>query len=77
MEKPLILGRRESILALEVYSSEMEILMHYLIGNVYAIAPGWSLAENATIPVPCVTTSSCISSREAMKTPWNGGERDG
>jgi hypothetical protein len=28
------------------------------------------------IPAPCVTIISCISSREAMKTPWNGGERD-
>ena len=65
------------MLFLKIASSKMEILMHYLSGNMYAIAPGWLLAENATIPVPCVTTSSCISSREAMKTPWKGGERDG
>jgi hypothetical protein len=33
--------------------------------------------KTLTIPAPCATTISCISSREAMKTPWNRGERNG
>jgi hypothetical protein len=33
--------------------------------------------KTLTLPAPCVTTRSCISSLEAMQTPWKRGERDG
>jgi hypothetical protein len=33
--------------------------------------------KTMTLPAPCVTTRSCISSLEAMQTPWKRGERDG
>jgi hypothetical protein len=33
--------------------------------------------KTLTLPAPCVTTSSYISSLEAMQTPWKRGERDG